>query len=65
MTHYPVSVIEGPIMPGRTHRDLKLVERQVHRLKEDAKRLFKEPEIKKRRNPLKTADRSQTLVRPS
>ncbi len=40
MARYIVSVIEGAIMLSRTHRDLSLIERQTHHLKEDLKRSF-------------------------
>ena len=40
MARYIVSVIEGAIMLTRTHRDVHLVERQLHHLKEDLKRTF-------------------------
>jgi hypothetical protein len=40
MARYIVSVIEGAIMLTRTHRDVNVIERQVHHLKEDVKRSF-------------------------
>ena len=40
MSRYIVSVIEGAIMLTRTHRDVSVIERQVHHLKEDIKRSF-------------------------
>lgn len=40
MSRYIVSVIEGAIMLPRTHRDVNVIERQVHDLKEDLKRSF-------------------------
>ena len=40
MSRYIVSVIEGAIMLSRTHRDVNVIERQVHDLKEDLKRSF-------------------------
>ncbi len=40
MARYIVSVIEGAIMLTRTHRDVSVIERQVHHLKEDLKRSF-------------------------
>jgi hypothetical protein len=33
-------VIEGAIMLTRTHRDVNVIQRQVHHLKEDVKRSF-------------------------
>jgi TetR/AcrR family transcriptional repressor of nem operon len=44
MARYVVSVIEGAIMLTRTHRDLNVMERQVHHLKEDVKRSFQNSE---------------------
>jgi TetR/AcrR family transcriptional repressor of nem operon len=41
MARYIVSVIEGAIMLSRTHRDVSVIERQVHHLKEDLKRQFR------------------------
>ena len=40
MARYIVSVIEGAIMLSRTHRDVKIIERQMHHLKEDIRRSF-------------------------
>lgn len=40
VARYIVSVIEGAIMLSRTHRDLSVIQRQVHHLKEDVKRSF-------------------------
>ncbi len=40
IARYIVSVLEGAIMLTRTHRDLNLIERQVHHLKEDIKQSF-------------------------
>ncbi len=40
MARYIVSVIEGAIMLSRTHRDVSVIERQVHHLKEDIRRSF-------------------------
>jgi len=40
MARYIVSVIEGAVMLTRTHRDVNVIERQVHHLKEDLKRSF-------------------------
>jgi len=40
MAQYIISVIEGAIMLTRTHRDVNVIERQVHHLKEDVKRAF-------------------------
>jgi len=40
MARYIVSVIEGAIMLSRTHRDISVIQRQVHHLKEDVKRSF-------------------------
>lgn len=40
MARYIVSVIEGAIMLSRTHRDVSVIQRQVHHLKEDVKRSF-------------------------
>ncbi|HJN10347.1 MAG TPA: TetR/AcrR family transcriptional regulator [Pirellulaceae bacterium] len=40
MARYIVSVIEGTIMLSRTHRDVNVIERQVHHLKQDLKRSF-------------------------
>jgi len=40
MARYIVSVIEGAIMLTRTHRDVNVIERQVHHLKEDLKRSY-------------------------
>ena len=44
MARYIVSVIEGAIMLTRTHRDVNVIERQVHHLKEDVKRSFQNSE---------------------
>lgn len=44
MARYIVSVIEGGIMLTRTHRDVNVIERQVHHLKEDVKRSFQNRE---------------------
>jgi hypothetical protein len=44
MARYIVSVIEGAIMLTRTHRDVNVIERQVHHLKEDVKRSFQHRE---------------------
>ena len=44
MAQYIVSVIEGAIMLTRTHRDVGVIERQVHHLKEDVKRSFQNRE---------------------
>jgi TetR/AcrR family transcriptional regulator, transcriptional repressor for nem operon len=40
MARYIVSVIEGAIMLSRTHRDEKIIERQMHHLKDDIRRSF-------------------------
>ena len=40
MARYIVSVIEGAIMLTRTYRDVNVIERQVHHLKQDLKRSF-------------------------
>lgn len=40
IARYIVSVIEGAIMLSRTHRDVSIIEQQVHHLKEDLKRSF-------------------------
>jgi hypothetical protein len=40
MARYIVSVIEGAIMLSRTHRDVGVIERQVHHLKGDIRRSF-------------------------
>ncbi len=44
MARYIVSVIEGAIMLCRTHRDVNVIVRQVHHLKEDVKRSFQNRE---------------------
>lgn len=44
MARYIVSVIEGAIMLSRTHRDVNVIQRQVHHLKEDVKRSFQDRE---------------------
>jgi len=44
MARYIVSVIEGAIMLSRTHRDVNVIQRQVHHLKEDVKRSFQNRE---------------------
>ncbi len=44
MARYIVSVIEGAIMLSRTHRDVNVIVRQVHHLKEDVKRSFQNRE---------------------
>ena len=44
LARYIVSVIEGAIMLSRTHRDVSVIERQVHHLKEDLKRSFQNRE---------------------
>jgi TetR/AcrR family transcriptional repressor of nem operon len=44
MARYIVSVIEGAIMLSRTHRDVKIIELQMHHLKEDVKRSFQNRE---------------------
>ena len=46
MARYIVSVIEGAIMLTRTHRDVDLIQRQIHHLKEDIKRLFQAEEVR-------------------
>ncbi len=46
MARYIVSVIEGAIMLTRTHRDVDLIRRQIHHLKEDIKRLFQAEEVR-------------------
>ena len=40
MARYIVSVIEGAIMLSRTHRDVSVIQQQVHHLKQDLKRSF-------------------------
>lgn len=44
MARYIVSVIEGAIMLTRTHRDINLIKRQMHHLKDDLKRSFQTTE---------------------
>ena len=44
MARYIVSVIEGAIMLTRAYRDVSVIERQVHHLKEDVKRSFQNSE---------------------
>ena len=47
LARYIVSVIEGAIMLSRTHRDVSVIERQVHHLKEDLKRSFQTKKLLK------------------